>query len=63
MTGAFTWISTWIIMILFLVMISATGWGRSIVYYILWLAVILLLVTHADELSSLIDMKALQLNG
>lgn len=63
MTGALTWISTWIIMILFLVMISATGWGRSIVYYILWLAVILLLVTHADELSSLIDMKALQLNG
>lgn len=63
MTGAFTWISTWIIMLLFLVMISATGWGRSIVYYILWLAVILLLVSHADELSSLIDVKALQLNG
>ena len=63
MTGALTWISTWIIMILLLVMISATRWGRSIVYYLLWLAVVLLLVTHADELSSLIDTKALQLNG
>jgi hypothetical protein len=63
MTGAITWISTWVIMILLLVMVSKTGWGRAIVYYLLWLAVILLLVSHADELSSLIDTKALQLNG
>lgn len=63
MTGMVKWVSTWLIMIMFLVIISNTGWGRSIVYYLLWLAVILLLVTHSDELSSLFDANALQLNG
>jgi hypothetical protein len=61
--SAITWITTWVVMILLLVMISSTGWGKSIVYYLLWLAVILLLVSHADELSSLINLEALQLNG
>lgn len=63
MTGVVTWASTWIIMILLLVMVSKTGWGRSIIYYLLWLAVILLLVSHADDLSSMFDSGALQLNG
>jgi hypothetical protein len=61
--SAITWITTWVVMIMLLVMISSTGWGKSIVYYLLWLAVILLLVSHADELSSLINLEALQLNG
>lgn len=63
MTGAITWISTWVIMILLLVLVSKTSWGKPIVYWFMWLAVVLLLVTHADELTSLIDVKALQLNG
>lgn len=63
MTGALTWLTTWIVMILLLSMVARTSWGKPIVYWFLWLAVVLLLVTHADELSSLIDVKALQLNG
>jgi hypothetical protein len=63
MTGVVTWVSTWVIMILLLVMIAKTKAGRTIVYYLLWLSVLLLLVTHADELASLVNPEALQLNG
>ena len=63
MTGAVTWLSTWVIMIFLLVVLAKTQWGKTLVYYVLWLAVILLLVTHADELNSLVDVGALQLNG
>lgn len=63
MTGVVTWVSTWLIMILFLVMMSKTKAGKTIVYYLLWLSVLLLLFTHADELSSLVSTEALQLNG
>lgn len=63
MTGALTWISTWIIMIVFLAIIAQTSWGRSVVYWLMWLAVTLLLVMHADELTSLFNVQALNLNG
>ena len=63
MTGAFSWIATWIVMILLLIFLAKTQWGKGLVYWLIWLAVILLLVTHADELTSLINVQALQLNG
>lgn len=63
MLGALSWLTTWIIMIAFLAIIAQTSWGRTIVYWLLWLAVLLLLVTHADELTSLFNIEALQLNG
>lgn len=63
MTGVISWVATWAIMLTALFMISQTQWGRPIVYWFLWLAVVLLVVTHADELTQLFDIKALQLNG
>lgn len=63
MTGAVTWIATWLIMITLLVIIAQTSWGRSVVYWLMWLAVTLLLVTHSDELTSLFNVQALNLNG
>ena len=63
MSGAFSFFATWAAMIGLIMLLARLGWGRIIVYYLLWLAVILLLVTHADELASLINVKALQLNG
>jgi hypothetical protein len=50
-------------MITLLAIIAQTGWGRSIVYWLMWLAVALLLVTHADELTSMFNVQALNLNG
>lgn len=63
MTGVVTWISTWIILILLLVILSTTSWGKSIVYYLLWLAIALLLVSHADELTQMFNIQSLNLNG
>lgn len=63
MIGALSWITTWVIMIALLALIAQTSWGRVIVYWLLWLALLLLLVTHADELSSIVNIEALQLNG
>lgn len=63
MTGAFKWIATWIIFIALLAVFAQTTWGKGITYWALWLLVVLLLVTHADELTSIIDLNALNLNG
>ena len=50
-------------MIVLLVALSKTTWGNPLVYWLLWLAVLLLLVTHADEISASFNATALQLNG
>jgi hypothetical protein len=63
MTGAFIWIVTWLIFIALFVALSGTRWGKTIVYYGLWLMVVLLIVTHGAELASLVNVQALQLNG
>lgn len=63
MTGAFIWISTWLIFIALFVALSNVRWGKTIVYYGLWMMVLLLVVTHGAELASLVDVSALQLNG
>lgn len=56
-------LSTWAIMILLLVLLAKTSWGKTVVYWLLWLAVVLLIVTHSEELTSLVDIRSLQLNG
>lgn len=61
--GVVSWVATWIIMIALLGFLAQTNWGRPVVYWLLWLAVVLLLVTHADELTALFNVNALQLNG
>ncbi len=63
MIGALSWMTTWIVVIALLALVAQTSWGRVIVYWLLWLALLLLLVTHADELSGMINLEALQLNG
>lgn len=58
-----SWFGTWLMMIVLLIVLAQTRWGRPIVYGLLWLAVLLLLVSHADELTSMFSLKALELNG
>ena len=61
--SAFQFLTAWLLMIAMLAMLSSTEWGKSIVYYLLWLAVVLLLVTHTEELKSLMPTAAYALNG
>lgn len=63
MTGVIPWVATWAIMLTVLVSLSQTHWGRPVVYWFLWLGVLLLVVSHSEELTQLFDVGALQLNG
>jgi hypothetical protein len=48
---AITWLSAWILFLLILAAIARTAWGHTILYYLLWLAVVFLLVTHYQEIT------------
>lgn len=63
MNGVITWVGTWLITIVGLAVLAKTAWGRPIVYGMIWLAVVLLLVSHAEELAQFYNVEALQLNG
>lgn len=49
------WIAGWILLIVVLVLISKTKPGAVITYYVLWLSIILLLVTHSSDISNLFN--------
>jgi len=51
--SAINWFAAWLLFILILVGISETPWGRVIFYYVLWLAVIFLLLSHYQEITDL----------
>lgn len=63
MTGVVTWFGTWLIMLAVMIGLANTEWGKPIVYWLMWLAVLLLVVSHADELTQFFNAGALQLNG
>lgn len=63
MTGVVSWFSTWILFLLLLVILAKTTWGKSLVYYALWLLVLLLFASHSEEISGLFNVQALELNG
>lgn len=50
-----SWLAAWIAIILIIVLFARTKWGQPIVYYILWLAVAILVLTHASDLASIIS--------
>lgn len=51
--SAFAWLASWLVMILVLVALAQTEWGKRLVYYLAWLAVLFLVVTHFGDFSSL----------
>ena len=51
--SAFTWLASWLVMLIFLLALAQTEWGKRIVYYLAWLSVLLLVVSHFGEFSSL----------
>lgn len=59
MSDAATWMGGWLIVIIGLVSLTQTGWGRTIVYYFLWLAVLLLVVTHSNTITTMVAQTGL----
>ena len=54
MSSVGAWIAAWVIIIAGLYFLARSPWGAAIVYYVLWLSVILLLITHSDVISSVL---------
>lgn len=48
-----TWLAAWILLIAGGIALSKTSWGTSLLYYVIWLAIILLLITHYAEVEAL----------
>jgi hypothetical protein len=53
--GTVTFLGAWLLVIVFAVALAGTGWGKTILYYILWLAVIMLVLSHASEISNMLN--------
>ncbi len=47
------WLAAWILLLFILYGLAQTRAGHTVVYYVLWLAVAFLLVSHADEIATL----------
>ena len=53
--AAINWFAAWLLFLLILVGIAQTPWGRTIFYYLLWLAVLFLLLSHYQEITDMLS--------
>ncbi len=51
--GAYQWFGAWLLFIILLIAIAQIKAGRTILYYLLWLAVVLLVVSHYQEITNM----------
>ena len=52
--NALTWLVGWGVFLMLLSILARTEWGSRIVYYIAWLSVVFLLVTHYKAIGELL---------
>lgn len=55
MPGVLAWFSAWAIVLGVLYGISKTKWGHTIVYYVLWLGVVLVVVSHSSTIAGILQ--------
>jgi hypothetical protein len=48
-----TYLAAWILVIGIGFALNGTAWGQTIIYYVLWLAILLLIVTRYAEIESI----------
>ncbi len=53
--SALAWFTGWITVIVLLVLLARSNWGKPIVYYVAILACVLLILTHVDSFTSLLS--------
>lgn len=51
--GFLKWLSAWLLFLLLLAVMAKTAAGKTLLYYLLWLAVFFLLVSHYQEIVSI----------
>lgn len=55
MPNAWQFFVKWAVLILLVIVIAKTEIGNRLVYYSLWLIVLLLVVTHASDISNVLN--------
>lgn len=53
--SALQWFASWIAILLLVALLARSSWGKSIVYYFVWMTVLILVLTHASDLAALIN--------
>jgi hypothetical protein len=53
LAGFAVWVAGWALIILVIFLLSRSRAGQAIVYYVAWLSIALVLVTHADSIQTL----------
>ena len=53
--SALQWFSAWIAILLIVGLLARSSWGKSIVYYFVWMAVVVLVLTHASDFAAIIN--------
>ncbi len=56
--SALQWFSSWIAILLIVALLARSSWGRPAVYYMLWLTIIILVLTHASDFAAIINPAA-----
>ena len=49
------WLLGWLLMFMLLYVLSKTRSGHTIIYWTAWLLVLLLIVSHADEINTMLS--------
>lgn len=55
--SGFAFIVKWAMLVLLLIVLAKNEIGNRLIYYFLWLSVLILLVTHASELTAAFQGK------
>ncbi len=53
LAGFALWVAGWALIIVVIFLLSRTRAGQSIVYYVAWLSIVLVLVTHASAIQQI----------
>ena len=51
------WLMSWFVLFLLLYVLSRTRPGHTVIYWLAWLTVLFLVVTNADEITSLLPVR------
>jgi len=55
MTGFIAWLTSWLLLIILLMVLAQRSWGHTIVYYVLWMSVLFVVVTQGKSIASIFE--------
>lgn len=56
--SALGWLASWVAILGIVALLARTSWGKPIVYYTMWLAIAVLILTHSQDFTDILAGKA-----